>query len=256
MDTEASSGREPFLNTPIKQFWEVCDFRDAVRTDDAPVHFGSGPTVFALVAIAALSRLAFDFIDTGDQMKSFVLISALVIFLFVIAPSAKAQEMVHALTGSVSAIDPSNNTITVFQDSGSASTFKVMTSAKTRIAFDKDVAKTSTSAKQFEKKGSYVILFYYGLDPNRTAVALKDLGTGPFAATVGKVTDWDGHSHTLVVTGQNGSQHSFKLDSGTVAETYAGAVDETDLHVDKGNKVRVVSTQKNGDQTALFVRVM
>jgi len=189
-------------------------------------------------------------------MKHFKSICASVILVFVIAGPAIAQEIVHALTGSVSAIDPSNNTITVFQDSGSASTFKVMTSSKTRIAFDKDVAKASTSVKQFQKKGSYVILFYYGLDPGRTAVALKDLGKGPFAATVGKVTDWDGHSRTLVVTGQDGTRHSFKLDSGTVAETYAGAVDESDFHVDKGNKVRVVSALKNGDQTALFVRVM
>jgi len=192
----------------------------------------------------------------GDQMKNRNWVCVLVVSLFAFVRPATAQEIVHALTGTVSTIDPSNKTITVFQDSGSASTFKVMTSAKTRISFDEEVSKASTPAKEFEKQGSYAILFYYGMDQNRTAVAVKGLGEGPFSSTKGQVTDWDGHSHTLVVTSQDGAKHTFKVGEETVAETYSGAVDGSDFRVEKGDRVRVVSSGKGGNRTALFVRLM
>ncbi len=189
-------------------------------------------------------------------MKNSLRICVLVGSLLAITFPAIAQEIVHALTGTVSGIDPANKTITVFQDGGSASTFKVMTSAKTRISFDKEVSEASTPANQFKKQGSYAILFYYGMDQNRTAVALKGLGQGPFSSTRGKVTDWDGNTHSLVVTSQDGAKHSFKVGSDTVAETYSGAVDGSDLRVERGDRVRIVSSPKNGNQTALFVRLM
>ena len=87
-------------------------------------------------------------------------------------------------------------------------------------------------------------------------MAVKGLGEGPFSSTKGQVTDWDGHSHTLVVTGQDGVKHSFKVSEDTVAETYSGAVDGSDFRVEKGDRVRVVSSGKGGNRTALFVRLM
>jgi hypothetical protein len=176
--------------------------------------------------------------------------------LLAIAIPAMAQEMVHAITGTVSAVDPAHKTITVFQDGGSRSTFNVMTPGKTRISFDKEVAHETTPANEFQKQGSYVILFYYGMDPNRTAVALKGLGQGPFSSTTGEVKSWDGHHNTLVVTGKDGKAHSFKVQPATVAETYAGAVDGSEFRAEKGDHVRVVSTAKNGSPTALFIRTM
>jgi hypothetical protein len=86
-----------------------------------------------------------------------------------------------------------------------------MASPKTRIAFDKEVSEGSVPAQRFNKRGSYVVLFYYGMDQNRTAVALKSLGQGPFSSNKGEVADWDRHSRTLVLTGEDGAKHSFRV---------------------------------------------
>lgn len=169
---------------------------------------------------------------------------------------ATAQEIVHAVTGTVSSIDPSGQTITLFQDGGSRNTFKVTSPAARRISFDKRVADDTTAAKEFRKQGAYVILFYYGIDENRTAVALQGLGDGPFSSTTGEVKSFDRHNGTMTVLGKDGKKHSFKLNDRTVAETYAGAVDGSELHADKGAHVRVVSAAENGTPTALFIREM
>ena len=188
--------------------------------------------------------------------KSYQRIGVFACALLVLACPAVGQEIVHALTGTVSNIDPANKTITLFQDTGSKSTFNVMSSPTTRISFDKRIEENSTTAKDFQKQGSYAILFYYGMDPNRTAVAVKGLGQGPFSSTKGEVTTWNDHNKTLVVTGNDGKKHSFKVETQTVAETYAGAVNGSDFHPEKGDHVRVVSAVRNGGPIALFIRAM
>lgn len=188
-------------------------------------------------------------------MKNYIRIFALMGTLFAITFPAVAQENVHALTGTVSGIDPAHRTITVFQD-GTRIAFNVMTSAKTRISFSKGIADASIPANKFQKQGSYVVVFYYGMDQDRTAVALKALGQGPFSSTRGEVSGWDGRTHSLAVTGSDGMTHSFEVESGTVAETDAGAVDGSHFHAESGEHVRVVSAMKNGSPTALFVNTM
>lgn len=180
-------------------------------------------------------------------------ISVLAGFLILIERPAMAQEIVHAFTGTVSAIDPSQKSITILQDGGSETTYKVMASPKTRVAFDKRIEGEVTAAAQFEKKGAYVILFYFGMDPNRTAIAVKNLGAGPFSSTTGNVASWDGRSHKLVVTGKDGSTHSFDVEAQSVAETYRGATSGYDFRPEKGDRVRVVSTVKDGTAIALFI---
>jgi hypothetical protein len=179
-------------------------------------------------------------------------ISVFVGLLF-LSHEVRAQEIVHALCGTVNSIN-ADKTITLFQDNGSRANFKVMSSSGTRIAFDKKIAHEVTAARDFQKRGAYVILFYFGGEENRTFVALKNLGAGPFSATTGEVTKWNGHDHTISVTDKDGNERSFKIDAQTIAETYLGAVDGSKVDMDKGERVRVVSSVKNGTPTALFVR--
>ena len=173
--------------------------------------------------------------------------------LLAVAYPAASQEIVHALTGTVSSIDGASKTITLFQDNGSKNTYDVMSSKK-RIAFDKKIEAASTEAKTFEKSGAYVILFYYGTDQDRTAVAVKSLGQGPFSSTNGEVTNWNGHQNTISVKGDDGKVHSFKLNDQTVAETYTGVVEGSKFDTDKGDHVRIVSTLKDGQPVVLFIR--
>jgi hypothetical protein len=186
--------------------------------------------------------------------KHFMSVSILVGLLLAAVHHLPAQEIVHALCGTVSSINTADKTITLFQDSGSRATFRVMSSSHARIAFDDKIANEATAAKEFQKKGAYVILFYFGTAENRTAVALKSLGKGPFSSATGEVTEWSGHNHKLSVRGKDGAIHSFLIDSQTVAETYLGAVNSSKVDLDKGDQVRLVSALKNGTPTVLFIR--
>lgn len=173
--------------------------------------------------------------------------------VFVIACPALAQEIVHALTGTVSGIDASSQTITLFQDGGSRSTFKVMSSTAHRISFDKRVADDTTAAKEFRKQGAYVILFYFGINENSTAVAFQGLGDGPFSSTSEEVRTFDRYNGALTVVGKDGKQHSFRLNEQT-EEAYAGAVDGSEFHAERGAHVRVVSAMENGTPSALSIK--
>ena len=168
--------------------------------------------------------------------------------------TAVAQEVVHALTGTVSSIDPVGKTITVFLDSGSKSVFKDMTNAKIRLSVDKKLLAGATNVDTFEKNGAYAIVFYFGEIDSRTAVALRSLGTGPFTAIEGTVKDFQGHQHTISIENKSGAVQTFKINENTVAEGNAGAVDGLKFQAQKDDHVRIVGTTQNGSPIALFVR--
>lgn len=174
--------------------------------------------------------------------------------LLVMPVSTPAQEIIHALTGTVSAVDAEAKTLTVLQDAGSEGVFHALTNPKARIAFDKRIEAASTAAPAFDKQGAYAIVFYFGIDDERTAVAVKSLGSGPFSSTAGVVTKFDGHAHSITVQDASGAQQTFRIDADTVAETTLGAIMGLKLDAHKGDQVHVVSAQVNGAATALFVR--
>jgi len=167
-----------------------------------------------------------------------------------------AQEVIHALTGTISAIDASNKTITVFQDNGSSDTFPEMVNRKTAISFDKKIQAETVAATAFDKQGAYAIVFYYGNNDDHTVVAVKNLGTGPFTATTGEVVKLDNHAHAITVRDKTGAEHTFRIDEKTVAEGYAGAVPGLKFQPQRGDQVRIVSAKDGADQTALFMRQM
>jgi len=168
---------------------------------------------------------------------------------------ASAQEVVHALTGTVSSLDPAAKTITMFLDGGSQGTFNDMTNQKVSLSVDKKLLADTTTPDDFKKSGAYVIVFYFGGTDTRTAVALRSLGSGPFTATTGTVERLEGH-RTLVVQDKSGATQTFALTNDTVAEGMSGAVSGLKFTADKGDHVRVVGTTKDGNPIALFVSEM
>jgi len=173
-----------------------------------------------------------------------------------ISSQAAGQEIIHALTGTVSSIDSATKTITVLQDNGKQGEFQLMSNPKTKISFDKKVEAASTAATAFDKQGAYVIVFYFGNDSARTIVAVKALGQGPFAQASGTVTRFDSHSHEIALVDESGKEQTFKIDPSTVAEGMMGVTEGLKFHADKGDRVRVVSSGAGGAATALFVRAM
>jgi hypothetical protein len=173
--------------------------------------------------------------------------------VFAGAFSASAQEVIHAVTGTVKSIDPASQSITVLQDNGNTEVFQEHTS-KRAVAFDKRVAAGSTAADQFKTQGQYVIVFFYGNDDNRTVVALKPLGTGPFTAASGTLKNLNKHEVTL--EDEKGALQTFRIGPDTVGEGMFGVVEGAKLSADKGMHVRVVGATVDGAPTALFVRAM
>jgi len=180
------------------------------------------------------------------------ILAACILFVSV---AATAQEVVHALTGTVTSIDAAAKTITVYTDNRSEGLFKDMTNSNTPIEFDKNIRADATAADTFKKKGTYVIVFYYGGGDTRTAVALRSLGAGPFSKDTGTVVKIEGKK-SISITDESGAIKSFNLTSNTVAETGSGAVIGARYQPHKGDKVRVTATAVNGSATALLINTL
>lgn len=172
-------------------------------------------------------------------------------FLVVVAP---AQQVVHALTGTVSSIDNLSKTVIVFQDNGSQGQFKDGTNEKAHLAYDKKISLEASASDDCKKKGVYVIVFYYGDNEDRTVVALKNLGTGPFTSAEGALVKFDGKGHSISLKDSSGTVQTFKITDQTVAEGYMGVVEGVKFAAQKGDQVRVVASNESGTPTALFMR--
>jgi hypothetical protein len=168
---------------------------------------------------------------------------------------AASQQVVHALTGTVSSINSASKTISVFQDNGVQGLFSDATNSKVRLSIDKKVALETTAADAFKKTGAYAVVLYYGGDQDRTVVALKNLGAGPFTSATGTVVKFDG-KRSISVEDSTGATQNFKITQDTIGEGYMGAVDGFKFQAQKGDKVRIVASKDDTGLTALFVRLM
>jgi hypothetical protein len=189
------------------------------------------------------------------MLKALVRSCALAGFLILLPFSVAAQQVVHALTGTVSSINKASETIAVLQDIGGDGVFQNPASPKTRVSLDKKIEPGTVAADAFKENGAYVIVFYYGGTDNRTVVAFKNLGTGPFSSTAGIVKKYE-RAHAVTVQDQSGAVQTFRIAPDTVAEGYAGAVDGTKFQASGGDKVRIVSAVVDGSPTVLFIRLM
>lgn len=187
-----------------------------------------------------------------NTMKTCILVACLMSALI----AAGAQEVVHALTGTVVSADATAKTITVYTDNHSAGLFKDMTEPKTPIAFDKTIRAKATAANEFRQKGTYGIVFYFSGADTRTAVALRNLGQGPFSLTTGTVVKSEDKGRSVVVTDESGASKTFNITDDTIAETGYGAVVGLKCQLHKGDKVRVTAKTVNGTDVALFINAM
>ncbi len=177
----------------------------------------------------------------------------LAICFLLVCVAATAQEVVHALTGTVTSVNATAKTITVDTDNHSDGHFKDLTNSSTPIEFEKNIRAIATTLDSFKKKGGYVIVFYYGEeDDGRTAVALRSLEPGPFTKDTGTVVKIKGKQSISVADG-SGLIKSFKLASNTVADTEYGAVIGSKYQPHLGDKIRVIATVVNENETALFI---
>ena len=106
--------------------------------------------------------------------------------------AASAQEIVHALSGTVTHIDPQSRTMQVKTNDGSEGSFSFPAAkGSTEVSFDRDVKDRTVPVDTFNKPDEQVIVYYYGNGSVRTAVAVQDLGTAPLDVVEGTVTKFD-----------------------------------------------------------------
>jgi len=180
---------------------------------------------------------------------SFV-VSSLVIF----CASAGAQMVVHAVSGTVKAINPQTNTMDVTVESGATSQFKLPTNAKVTLDFDRALQSDSVEASKFEHVGDYVVVYYYGYDDDRTAVAVKDLGAGPFQKVEGTVLSYDKHGRTMTVKDDAGKSETFELNDHVVVDSGMSVASGRGYDPHKGYHVTVTYAPAGTTNTAVFIR--
>jgi hypothetical protein len=167
---------------------------------------------------------------------------------------ATAQEVVHALTGTVSAINPAAKTIKVDTGDGSEGVFQVIAKPKSSLEFSKDIRTESTPADQFAKTGAHVIVFYYGNSyVERKAIALLDLGAGPFTTTNGTVVKFEKHQHHLTIKDGSGAAQTFEIGPKTVVGTSFGPIDGNKFDPEKGEQLQVTAAPTGGTNMAVFI---
>jgi hypothetical protein len=179
--------------------------------------------------------------------------AGLALAAFALAGSlAHAQERVHALSGTVTSINPKLGMIEVATDDGSPGHFRWM-KTPTPLDFDKAVSADATAADKFTLKGDHVIVFYFGEGTERTAVALHDLGAGQVDKTTGTVVKLNRRDRLLTIKNIAGAEVSFHLDPKTVADTANGVLEGMKYDLSKGDPVRVTAAAANGGETALLI---
>ncbi len=180
------------------------------------------------------------------------LLPCVILFAASLLP-ASSQEVVHALTGTVSAIDSPAKTITVFQDNGRSGVF-TQSAGGARYVFDKKLAQLTTQPASFTGQGDYAIIFYYGVIDHPAVVAVRALGKGPFESIEGTLEGFNGRDHSVSIADSTGAVKTFKLTADTVAEGNMGAVEASKLQAHKGDHVRIVSQNVDGSPTVLFIK--
>ena len=121
---------------------------------------------------------------------------------------ASAQEVVHALTGTVTSMNP-GKTIQVDTDDGAEVDFKDLTKSNIPLEFATDLRAQATSADRFNTKGTHVIVYYFGEGDPRTAVALQGLPPEPLKRTIGTVVNFDKHQRLMTVESTPGAFSRF-----------------------------------------------
>ena len=187
------------------------------------------------------------------MMKTLFRVGLFTTLVFLAGSIALAQTRIHAVSGTVTSINPKIHMIDISTDDGSSGHFEFLKKTDPPVDFDKNVRADAVDVDKFTNKGAHVILYFVGQGDVRTAVAVHDLGDGSFAESSGSVVRINRHDHLLTIKNSSGVEESFRIDPKTVADTPTGVLEGFNLDYSKGDQVRVTAAQANGGETALLI---
>lgn len=170
--------------------------------------------------------------------------------------TAHAQMVVHAVSGTVKSVDTKAKTMTVTVDQGSDMQFKIQSGNPPALLFDSELRGDAVDASKFSATGDFVVVYFYGFDTDRTAVAVKDFGKGNLEKLTGTVTAFDKHKHALTVRTADGKTETFPLDSKAVVDTGLGLEAGRKFDPSRGENVRITASDANGKNVAVFIRAV
>jgi hypothetical protein len=170
-----------------------------------------------------------------------------------IASTAVAQDNVHALTGTVTRVNPKIKTTDIATDDGSSGYFEWSTKPASSVNFDKAVKADAVEADKFTTQGDHVIVFFTEGNDTRSLIALRDLGNSPVEKTTGSVVKLDRGDRVLIIKDSSGAEKPFHLDPKTVADTPYGVQQGLKFDLTKGQQVMVTSAATDAGKTALLI---
>lgn len=170
-----------------------------------------------------------------------------------VSSAAVAQEIVHALSGTVESVNPKIKMTEINTDNGTSGHFEWLKKTDTAINFDKSVKADATDAEKFTTKGAHVIVYFVGDGEIRTIIAVRNLGSEPLQKTSGTVVKFNRHDRLLTIKTGAGAEQTFHIDPKTVGDTTTGVTQDLKFEFAKGDQVRVTFVPGNGGQTALLI---
>ncbi len=173
----------------------------------------------------------------------------IVLCLFLGCLPLGAQEVVHAKAGKVVAVNSASKTLVLTLADGSKMVFQDVPSHEPALSLDKAVREKTVPVATFSKVGANVVVLYYGYD-SPTAIAVRELGTDAPKRTIGSVSNFDRHQHSLTVK-TDAADQKLVLTDDTIVDTNDGVVKLADYKPSKGEHVRCLTS--GNSETALLV---
>ena len=179
------------------------------------------------------------------MIKTLALVSSMI---FSTSLTLAAQDVVHAVDGTVKKVDAGTKTVVVATKDGTEHTFHYASDVTVHGA--KDTEKGAVDAAHGVTEGSKVAVHYTVDGGKETAHEIDKIGDDGLKTTDGNVDHIDRGTKTIAVKTADGTEQTFRMTDRAAKDTGKDVAAGTD----KGAKVTVYYTEKAGVKTAHFVK--
>ncbi|HMK29114.1 MAG TPA: hypothetical protein VK473_05460 [Terriglobales bacterium] len=167
-----------------------------------------------------------------------------------------AQDVVHAVDGTVKKVDKTAKTVAVDTADGTEHVF-TYTAHTTVETFDdggKLVKKGAGESALGVKDGAHVVVHYTEKGADKTAVAVRDFGKADAHFVKGTVVKMDKATRTLTLKGEDGVVKTYHVSKDATVDTEHGVVKATEYAGKEGEHVTVHYTKIGADDVVHFVK--
>jgi hypothetical protein len=179
------------------------------------------------------------------MMKTIALVSALALSTSL---SLAAQDVVHAVDGTVKKIDSGTKTMVIETKDGTEHTFHY--AGDVAVDGAKGTEHGAVDAAHGVEEGSKVAVHYTTVGGKDTVHEVDKIGDDGLKATDGTVSHIDKGAKTIAVKTADGTEETFHFTDRAAKDTGKGIGEG----VDKSAKVTVYYTEKAGIKTAHFIK--